>query len=202
MGRAWPRWVRWAWMLPVLQLLVAGWVATPGLVTDYRSKTAVEDHDVATAPGFVPTRTQAVAIFDIPGSFVYMLLRGPLNSPAAVLKRIFHSDPYSQMAILYPIGAIPFWWVLGRSADTASSLKSMLPSRLRWWDLILMLPLVWCGFCGWLWYFSAAAGGTATSCFGWSMAAWGIWGVLSGVVITLWILQKRKRRPLAHQGAA
>jgi hypothetical protein len=219
MKRAWPGWIRWAWMLPVGQFLVASLLAAPALIADYQMKRATEDpgtrrlmaslapralpgsgdsganSDSATAPHFIPTRTQAVAIFDAPGSFIFMLTRDAKYAPSATLKRSFPFDACSDMAVLFPFYAIPFWWVLGRTADAGRSLGSSAPVRLRWWDLALMLPLVWCGFFGWLAYISEAIHGAADSCLGWSYALWGVWGFAPIAVVTVWILQRKKPAP-------
>jgi hypothetical protein len=206
-------------MLPVAQLLVAALFVAPALVADYQMKRAFddpgtrqlmasiaprvlsdsesleEDSDSPSATHFVPTRTQAVAIIDAPGWFLYGLTRHGKYSPSIALKRSFPFDEFADAGVLYPLYAIPFWWVLGRAADAGRTLRSATPLRLRWWDLVLMLPLVWNGFLGWVWYIHEAAHGAAASCFGWSFAVWGVWGLAPVAVITVLILQRKRRAP-------
>jgi hypothetical protein len=220
----WAKWARWAWMLPVAELFLAAIIAGPYLFWEYRAARLLEEPETRNAlrtlrlPDFsqplpppkhnwlqlvsesLPQRSQSVALLNIPGASIDLFVIAVRHRPTIAMTRTFPFDRWAWAAMLYPIFAIPFWWILGRSLDCRRTLKSETPAHLRWWDLALMLPLAIIGLAAWVSYVvTATPADKADINFIWVTTALGVWGVFAALATFIWFLQWKRRRlsPLA-----
>lgn len=204
-------------MLPLAELVVAGIVAGPRLVDDYQLARFFEDPANARAllplrsfslppleapprqslmrkvADAFPDRTQCVVLANIPGAMTDLAVIAVRHRPTVSHSRTFGFDRWAWAAILYPLFALPFWWVLGRSMDASRSMKSAQPRRVRWWDLLLMLPVACGGIAGWVVYQVATTPAEkADPDFRWLSVALGIWGVAAAGATVIWFQQWRR----------
>lgn len=134
MTQAWPTWMRWTWMLPVLELLVASAIAgppalqlfrhPPRLCRDADGKTVYDMRDPAVRRWLnddvspFPPRFDDVIYLNFPGAVVDL----------AILTRKTWPYPYSPYwswpigifgfrALTWPVWALPFWVAAGRGLD-------------------------------------------------------------------------------------
>lgn len=211
--------MRWAWMLPMAELLIAATVAGPRLIDEYQMGRLLRDPswlrvmshlDLRPLPQSaqaskqswigaisenLPERTQCVVLANIPGAAVDFLVASVRDKPTVELTRAFPFDRWAWGAILYPIFALPFWWVLGRSADAAQLLTSANSKRLRWWDLALMLPIAVGAVAIGIDYLAfSTPDDLANTDFRRVVIAIVIWGTAGTAATVIWFLQRRKHR--------
>lgn len=214
-------------MLPLAELLVAAVVAGPRLVDDYQigqlfrdpswvrimshlnldqsiqSRRASRRAWISRITDELPERTQLVALANIPGAAVDAVIVAARHRRTIEPSPTFSFDRWAWAAMLYPIFALPFWWVVGRSADAARTLRSASPKRLRWWDLVLVLPVAVGGIAAGIDYLAfATADDKASADFRAMMFALAVWGALCAGATVIWFLQRRKHRLLERSGLA
>jgi hypothetical protein len=135
MRSPWPGWVRWAWLLPVLELVLSAAIAGPPayrmlrnppqlsraangkIVIDLRSP-AVQQWLAEREPRF-PSRFEDVWYLNIPADLVEIGISMPTSWPESY--RPHWSWPVGLdgfRALTWPIWAIPFWLFAGRGIDS------------------------------------------------------------------------------------
>lgn len=135
MRREWPGWLRWAWMLPVLELVLSAVVAGPPafrllqnpprlsraadgkIVIDLRNP-AVQLWLAEGGPRF-PSRFEDVWYLNIPGAVAEIGISLPTSWPES------YSPGWAWplgldgfRALTWPIWALPFWFLAGRGIDS------------------------------------------------------------------------------------
>jgi hypothetical protein len=214
---------RWAWAIPVAELLLAIAMISGPLIRMHRvhaffKHVRQDQHGVIpmgqltpevstqkqtqwqSLSETLPGATQTIVLFNFPGLLINTVVShftlwsswlGPLNYPL---------DVWMWRALVCPVYALPFWWILGRSLDCAASMRkgSLLP--LRRWDIALMLPLAMICSAGAVSFsLTAIAADPADHDFVFLIVAMGLWSLLSIFVCVIWLLQwKKLRSPWAH----
>jgi len=130
----WAKWARWAWMLPVAELLVAGLVAGPLAVQLMRKpphlyrttndKIILDMSDPAVRRWFdhgsrFPSHFEDVYYLNIPAILIEIPISLPTSWPDSY--RPSWAWPLGLdgfRAITWPIWALPFWFFAGRGVDT------------------------------------------------------------------------------------
>lgn len=222
---AWSRWLRWAWMLPVMELVLSAAIAGPVLVRDYRFARFLESagarHVTLTMrmPDFsnppakpslqarisevLPARTESVVLLNIPGALLDTMPVALRHKPTIGVSKTFALDRWAWGAVFYPIYALPFWWVLGRCIDGTGRSQTSSRGPLRWWDVTLMLLVAIFGSGGWIAFQVTATPVDKTDmAFMWAMVACGIWGIVAATASFIWFREwwrRRAARPLPVQ---
>lgn len=207
----------------MLELLLAAVIGAPALVRDYRVSRFIaqanERHLTLTvtlpdplvpppAPGrieriesYLPNSTEGVVLLNFPAAFVDLAVSWPMHRSLRDSPLVFTFDRWAWRALVYPLYALPFWWILGRSVDCGRSLRNKDPKRLRWWDLALMLPLAVLGIAALTAPFTSIPADRADAEFEVMIVAIWFWGALSVGACVIWFLQWRRRRRLTHVAA-
>lgn len=136
MKRSWPGWLRWAWMLPVLELMLAAVVAGPPALRTLRNpprlfrapdgriviELANPDVqrwlDLQLGRRF-PSRYEDVYYLNMPASLVEIGISLPTSWPESYCPGWARPlGLFGFRAITWPIWALPFWFFAGRGIDS------------------------------------------------------------------------------------
>lgn len=147
----WPGWLRWAWMLPALELILAAVVAGPPafralrnppplfrapdgrIVIDMRIPAARPWAELDMAKRF-PSRFEDVFYLNMPASLVEIGISLPTSWPESYRPGwAWPLGLYGFRAITWPIWALPFWFFAGRGIDSVFRGKHILRSRQSSW---------------------------------------------------------------------
>jgi len=135
MRQSWPAWVRWAWLLPMLELLLSAAIAGPPalrmlrnppqfsrgadgkFVIDLRNP-AVQEWLAEGRPRF-PSRFEDVWYLNMPACLVEIGISLPTSWPESYRPK--WSWPVGLdgfRALSWPVWALPFWFFAGRGIDS------------------------------------------------------------------------------------
>lgn len=143
----------------------------------------------------LPARTESVVLLNVPGAVLDTMSVGLQHKPTIGASKTFALDRWAWGAVLYPIYALPFWWVLGRCVDATGRSRNSSRHPLRWWDITLMLPLAIFGIAGWIAFQVAATPIDKTDmALMWTMEACGVWGVVATTASFIWFRAWREQR--------
>jgi hypothetical protein len=132
--KSWPKWARWAWILPAAELLLAASVVLPRIVHMMRNPPHISrsnDDRIITdlrdprwqllleegGPRF-PTRFESIAWLNLPGILVEIPLSLPTTWPDSYFPHwAWPIDLDGFRALSWPVWALPFWFGAGRGLD-------------------------------------------------------------------------------------
>ena len=204
MRRPWPEWLRWAWMLPLMELVLSAAVAGPPafyrlrnppqlsrtaqgkIVLDLRNP-AVQQWLAESEPRF-PSRFEDVSYLNLPGTVVEIGISLPTSWPQSY--RPHWSSPIGLdgfRALTWPIWALPFWFFAGRGIDSLFRRKH-----------ISAFEAFFMGAIGLCWGFVALGiacdPGEFEPYMRWVALPGVMWIVFSVICLIAWWKQRRARR--------